>query len=266
MGALLQFQCSRHPRGYRIVAFDQRRLSKGWIIDGNHIVEPPPNATEDERLAFELWGDDLLLEKPARIIYWLEPLSPEIEYFDLFEDAPGMFLEFANSPLSPEGVKAFANRYGTLDGAAIPWTEHWYDEIRMIRRAVRAWERAKITGDFNKIIRIVRERSVASTVAESVEKGTWASIFLAKDRKTADARLCICPDEPIDAMWVQLTLAIAGNMNLRRCTECRTWFPISSGENRSDKEYCSDACRMRAYRKRKAARKRGKSAVGGAQS
>ena len=263
MSALLEFQCSRHPRGYRIAAFDQRRLSKGWIIDDNRIVEPPPNATEDERLAAKLWDYDLVIEKPARIIYWLKPLSPEIEYFDLFEDAPGMFLEFANSPRSPEGVKAFANRYGTLDGANLNWTEHWYDEIRMIRRAVRAWERAKITGDFNKIIRIVHERSMATG---SGEKGTWAKIFLAKDRKTADARLCIRPDDPIDAMWVQLTLAIAGNMNLRRCTECRTWFPISSGENRSDKEYCSDACRMRAYRKRKAARKRGKSPVGGAQS
>jgi hypothetical protein len=35
---------------------------------------------------------------------------------------------------------------------------------------------------------------------------------------------------------------------------CRKWFTIEEGQGRSDKQYCSNACRMRAYRKRKASR------------
>jgi hypothetical protein len=38
---------------------------------------------------------------------------------------------------------------------------------------------------------------------------------------------------------------------LRTCVQCRKWFTLEAGRGRSDKEYCSNACRMRAYRKRK---------------
>jgi hypothetical protein len=55
----------------------------------------------------------------------------------------------------------------------------------------------------------------------------------------------------------ELAQAIDGSQSLRNCMVCKQWFTISAGQGRSDKEYCSDACRVRAYRKRKgrAARK-----------
>jgi hypothetical protein len=43
-------------------------------------------------------------------------------------------------------------------------------------------------------------------------------------------------------------------LNLRACVQCRKWFTLEAGRGRSDKEYCSNACRMRAYRKRKGGR------------
>jgi hypothetical protein len=76
-------------------------------------------------------------------------------------------------------------------------------------------------------------------------------LFLKEDPLSASARLCIRPHSLRDAIWAQLVLAIDGNVNLRGCVECRKWFTLEAGRGRSDKEYCSNACRMRAYRKRK---------------
>ena len=56
----------------------------------------------------------------------------------------------------------------------------------------------------------------------------------------------------IDALWFQLALAIRGNIEHRQCAVCAGWFEIATGAGRKDKKYCSVACQMRAYRKRKA--------------
>ena len=49
-----------------------------------------------------------------------------------------------------------------------------------------------------------------------------------------------------------LGAAIDGSESLQNCVECERWFTISAGQGRSHKAYCSNACRMQAYRKRKA--------------
>jgi hypothetical protein len=87
--------------------------------------------------------------------------------------------------------------------------------------------------------------------AERKGLGTEANVLLRNDARNNSARLCIKPRDLINAMYTQLALAIDGNVNLRSCLECRNWFTLEAGRGRSDKEYCSNACRMRAYRKRK---------------
>jgi hypothetical protein len=53
-------------------------------------------------------------------------------------------------------------------------------------------------------------------------------------------------------------MSIASNVLHRQCKECPNWFSVHPGTFRPEKLFCSDACRMRAYRKRKE-RKRGSS-------
>ena len=65
--------------------------------------------------------------------------------------------------------------------------------------------------------------------------------------------LQIKPDSLIGAIWLQFALALDGNYDYHPCEECSLWFAISPGAGRPEKQYCSDACRMRAYRKRKSA-------------
>jgi hypothetical protein len=61
-------------------------------------------------------------------------------------------------------------------------------------------------------------------------------------------------DEPVDllgAMWQMLFDMICVNGDHRRCRACRNWFEVSPNDSRGDRQYCSDACRMRSYRQRK---------------
>ncbi|MCH8863577.1 MAG: hypothetical protein IID51_13890 [Proteobacteria bacterium] len=59
----------------------------------------------------------------------------------------------------------------------------------------------------------------------------------------------------IGALWQQATLAIDGHVDFLQCRQCRDWFGISAEHARPEKLFCSNACRMRAYRKRKKGRK-----------
>jgi len=67
----------------------------------------------------------------------------------------------------------------------------------------------------------------------------------------------LVPDSLIGAMWLQFSMAVSRDIDFEHCLECQSWFEIAPGSGRPDKSYCSDACRMRAYRKRKKAKNNG---------
>ena len=64
--------------------------------------------------------------------------------------------------------------------------------------------------------------------------------------------LQMVPSSLAGALWLQFAHAIERNSDFRQCNECRIWFELSAQSGRSDKVYCSNACRSRAYRKRQA--------------
>jgi hypothetical protein len=120
--------------------------------------------------------------------------------------------------------------------------------ICKMRQTVELWHKSLNTGDFSRIIRVV-ERLRLILWGEVL--GAPVGLLLKKDPLSGSPRLCIRPYNLFHALFAQLVLAIDGNLNLRACLQCRKWFTLEAGRGRSDKEYCSNACRMRAYRKRK---------------
>jgi hypothetical protein len=54
------------------------------------------------------------------------------------------------------------------------------------------------------------------------------------------------------ALWLQCAQAINGNKDYRQCQEsqCKAWFELAPNVARSDKQFCSNACKTRAYRER----------------
>ena len=63
-------------------------------------------------------------------------------------------------------------------------------------------------------------------------------------------RLQLMPTNLLEAMWLQFGQAVASDKSFRQCRECGTWFKNSPKTARSDKIFCSGACKAKAYRER----------------
>jgi hypothetical protein len=175
----------------------------------------------------------------------IQARSKQTKRFDLFKYNSSAFLDFAQTPATEDGIKDFADRYGPLFPAG-DVIKFWSEEIRTMHRTVELWNMSKKTGDFRKLISVVRKTFLKVGLVDE-EPGVTVELFLKEDPLSA----CIRPRTLLHALWAQLVLAIDGNMDLGVCVQCRKWFRLDAGRGRSDKQYCSNACRMRAYRKRK---------------
>jgi hypothetical protein len=60
------------------------------------------------------------------------------------------------------------------------------------------------------------------------------------------------PQTLLQALWLQFGLAVAGHKTYRRCSVCQDWFEVSPGAARTNRRFCSVACKNRAYRDRQA--------------
>jgi hypothetical protein len=248
--------------GYRVLHFDERKFVDAEINPDNWSVSPPADATEDELCLLRRWGATLVpmltpediemgIEPEVREIF--EPQSEKFRCFNLFEEASSPYVDFVNTPAligDVEGPKALADRFGPLHGEHRPlYVDDWTFSLDVMHRALKAWKKADATGDFRPVIRGFSHKG-----PKPGRNRIDASISLRENPLSGAARLCIRPETLLDALWTQLAQAIDGSQSLRNCVECKRWFTISAGQGRSDKEYCSDACRMRAYRKRKGER------------
>src|SRR6516165_5810482 len=94
---------------------------------------------------------------PGEKIRVLHPRSKRTRRFDLFESGSSAFLEFAQTPLTEDRVKDFADRYGPLSNDPDEWGHEWgrdislwFANIRRMRRHVELWRKSMVTGDFSR--------------------------------------------------------------------------------------------------------------------
>jgi len=95
------------------------------------------------------------------------------------------------------------------------------------------------------------EGTLAGIINSHLERSMLPRL-LPSEARPKEWKLVYEPASLLDTLWMQFALAVAGNIAHRQCAVCTTWFEVATGSNRADKQFCSDACRMRAYRKRKA--------------
>lgn len=81
------------------------------------------------------------------------------------------------------------------------------------------------------------------------EGGTHLEVV--EDVKTG-FRPRIVPGTLISALWMQFAMAVCENKQFRRCDTCGKPFEVSPEVARTNRRTCSDACKSRAYRQRKA--------------
>jgi predicted nucleic acid-binding Zn ribbon protein len=102
-------------------------------------------------------------------------------------------------------------------------------------------------GDFLRAARVLMQH----LANEQLELHTSARVLL--DEQTGRQGLYVNPKNLLGALWIQFSESMDSSTSSRRCAECGDWMLLAPGTSRSDREFCSDRCRVNAYRKRKKA-------------
>lgn len=116
----------------------------------------------------------------------------------------------------------------------------WLTEFEAARFRLRTWGYA-------------READMVSGYLNhdyNLGMGGSLTFQLKLDSTTGIIRSNIIASSLADLLQVQWGMSVAANVVHRQCQECTTWFSVHPGSGRPEKIFCSDACRMRAYRSR----------------
>lgn len=154
-----------------------------------------------------------------------------------------------------EPILDLAGRYGLLTvslsrmpapGKPVPSAflppepvEVWRTAIRELRSAADLWDRIA-AGDRG---RELFERKLAANLARASFQLT------AVDGNGGPVRLRYRPNDLRAALWQRMAGEAAGLIHCARCPapSCGRWF-LAGGASRSDRQFCSDRCRVRAFR------------------
>jgi hypothetical protein len=164
----------------------------------------------------------------------------------------------ADCPPEKEAILDLAGRYGLLaasialrpePGKSVPASalspepvDLWRREIRELKAVGDLWDRIS-AGDRRG--EELLERKLAAGLAR-------APFHLTAFRENGSGfRMRYQPATLRTALWQRLAGEVAGLLQCTRCPapRCGRWF-LKSHASRSDRQFCSDTCRVRAFRKR----------------
>ena len=247
MPNLLMFEWPKDRDGYEILEFDPRGVV--WQPDANGNVSPPEGSSPSIVQLLKRWGMGVGPEPGHKNKSYLilEPVGDEAVTTQPLETNPGLFVDFAETALNPEGVKAFADKNGQIHSPVGPdmfWS--WYREIKRMRNAVRAWEKGKKEGSLRQWVSNFNRR-----YTEFLEKKgrSNASIRLQNTDDPLRPYLHVVPNDLLSAMWLQFAQQVSSATGLRRCKWCSTWFVYGTGTGRRKSgHYCSPRCYKAAWK------------------
>ena len=160
-----------------------------------------------------------------------------------------LFLTFARLEWRDrDAIQQFATTYGLLGlaGRDVQAGEPhliWASEILHMRDAIN----------------LSRNR----TSKRNVHKLTWlferphhlrsAEGRMVFDETVGSAQLRFEPRTLLAGMWLQMAMALARDKQFGDCKQCGKPFDVSTTEtgSRTDREFCSDSCKTKDYRRRK---------------
>jgi hypothetical protein len=184
----------------------------------------------------------------------LAPNSGTFEnIFDPFDFEPALFRIFASLPPTPDAIVAFANQYGDLwrrDADALGGRTSlstWRSEISAFREQVEAADR---------IIARSTSRSASPKqlhlTAEFIESLLLAiPVFMSVETQGGVLGLRAHVFDLKDVIHLQLVEAVIERKRYRTCDLCGKPFELTPQVNRSDRIFCSDNCRVKAYQRRR---------------
>jgi hypothetical protein len=175
---------------------------------------------------------------------------PDKRYQPL-EDFTALFRTFADTISTEKGILEFANKYGLLNGRLIPPPNFREDGVtaNFVLDAIASGIPPEGgQHDFLQTAAWMLQFPINKRLREET------NVTLVYSHEEGRQRMYILPKNLIGAMWLQFAQAVDGNTTFRRCAHCGTWFEISPNSGfRTNRAYCTDPCKSKAYRKRKEA-------------
>jgi hypothetical protein len=182
---------------------------------------------------------------------------------------PDLYAKIASSNVSPALILSCANRYGFLGPKAdqwpiekMLWPEYTYEPGFALTQDSFFWAEPAsnwinvlgwLSTAINRLGKIGSEsKRQRLAFLNWYNMHAERSLDYRLEWDTANSKLKgeVVGSSLADLLMVQLGSALDADIDHRRCEECQTFFPVHPGLGRPEKKYCSDACRMRAYRRR----------------
>jgi hypothetical protein len=111
--------------------------------------------------------------------------------------------------------------------------EIWQKEVRALRAATEMWDAGQ------------NREPVARRITERLAR---APFHLVASSGGAGIAIAYRPTLLIDAIWQQFARELAGVIRCTNCPAPNCGRRFLRSVSRSDRQYCSPACRMRAWR------------------
>ena len=145
-----------------------------------------------------------------------------------------LFLTFARSATSPEGVLEFIKQYGPLTDLGLD--EHFGEPVPDAMREARMM--AELLRHHNSGKRSLGPWSGPIALPWIVIGKIDA--FLVRDAKTKALRLQLSPSNLLHGLWLQLAEDLSPGTPIRPCKHCGAWFEAGPGTGRrGDAEFCT---------------------------
>jgi hypothetical protein len=157
------------------------------------------------------------------------PVGKDVVMYNPLEHS-GLFHDFAAVPQTEAGILEFANKYGLLRDTT-NYVEQWV-----------MWNKL-----MNAFIKSIHSKNHNKQALENVEK--LMQVWPRFDPDTLNIQFW--PDSLLAAMFLQLGLAVSGDKTFRQCVWCGSTFEITPSVARSNRLFCSNACKQADYRHRK---------------
>jgi hypothetical protein len=174
--------------------------------------------------------------------------------YDPFIEEPALFRIFAKVELNEHAVLEFANQYGDIakideiiedDGLNL---NQWLDAIDFVRGVVEfidEFHRKPKKGDRE------MDRGPHVMIDLMNEILGEVAVFLQAADKRGTTSLDTVAVSLLDVMKLQIVASIIERKKYRTCEHCSKPFEVTPQVNRSDRLFCTDNCRVKAYYRRK---------------
>lgn len=131
----------------------------------------------------------------------------------------------------------------TIQDELRPYVWRWVTEApsntEALLRIARAWVQDRIN----------------DALGGTRQVGTKASARVVFDSDREKMTIRVVPETLIGAIWFQCARVLALNPTFRSCAHCGKWFELSPDTRRRQSIYCSNRCKVAAYRAKKGGHK-----------